>query len=231
MNKTQFRKDVVTVKSFLASYISATILVGICSIALPNFALLLLLQVVFVAGFLVVYSKALNAIAKILSSIIMIVIVVTLFVNSNKPEENYADLPVQQEQTQDDKQDESQEEEKQEENDQADQTTTVANSTKKSSYQRKTSTTKYGTDPQNVNDKVSISYGGGTSTHNSMSAGVVNPPVGGSVSDMQGESVKPNDPIDTDGKDVTEENDGVISVGGGATEEEQNDANGTSRQY
>ena len=64
-----------------------------------------------------------------------------------------------------------------------------------------------------------------------MSAGVVNPPVGGSVSDMQGESVKPNDPIDTDGKDVTEENDGVISVGGGATEEEQNDANGTSRQY
>ena len=82
---------------------------------MPNFALLLLLQVVFVAGFLVVYSKALNAIAKILSAIIMIVIVVTLFVNSNKPEENYADLPVQQEQTQDDKQDESQAEEKQEE--------------------------------------------------------------------------------------------------------------------
>ena len=231
MNKTQFRKDVVTVKSFLASYISATILVGICSIALPNFALLLLLQVVFVAGFLVVYSKALNAIAKILSAIIMIVIVVTLFVNSNKPEENYSDLPVQQEQTQDDKQDESQEE-KQEETDQSDQTTTVANNTKKSSYQRKPTTTKYyGTDPQNVKDKVSISYGGGTSTHNSMSEGVVNPPVGGNVSNMQGQSVKPNDPINTDGKDVTEENEGVISVGGGATEEEQNDANGTSRQY
>ena len=231
MNKTQFRKDVVTVKSFLASYISATILVGICSIALPNFALLLLLQVVFVAGFLVVYSKALNAIAKILSYIIMIVIVVTLFVNSNKPEENYSDLPVQQEQTQDDKQDESQEE-KQEETDQSDQTTTVANNTKKSSYQRKPTTTKYyGTDPQNVKDKVSISYGGGTSTHNSMSEGVVNPPVGGNVSNMQGQSVKPNDPINTDGKDVTEENEGVISVGGGATEEEQNEANGSSRQY
>ena len=108
---------------------------------------------------------------------------------------------------------------------------TEENKNSESSYQRKTSTTKYGTDPQNVNDKVSISYGDGTSTHNSMSAGVVNPPVGGSVSDMQGESVKPNDPIDTDGKDVNEENDGVISVGGGATEEEQNDANGTSRQY
>ena len=232
MKTTQFRKDVVTLKSFIASYISATVLVGICSIALQNFALLLLLQAVFVAGFLVVYSKALNAIAKILSAIIMIVIVVTLFVNSNKPEENYSDLPVQQEQTQDDKQDESQEEEKQEETDQSDQTTTVANNTKKSSYQRKPTTTKYyGTDPQNVKDKVSISYGGGTSTHNSMSEGVVNPPVGGNVSNMQGQSVKPNDPINTDGKDVTEENEGVVSVGGGATEEEQNEANGSSRQY
>lgn len=224
----EFKQDVVTPKSLLLSFISANVVTFICSAFVSNAVGLLILLQVLLVGFLVIYSKALNFFAKVLAAIIMLVILVTLFVcnknKDNEPEE-YADIPTQQQDVQQDPQEEQPqlEEEKQEDNQAENQTTAVAKTyTTKSSYTRRN----YGTSPQNVTDKItSVSYGGGTTTHNSMSSGIVAPTVGGNTTDFTGQATQPSDPIDTTGKDVTEENEGVDSVTDTATDEEKNDVN------
>lgn len=213
----EFWQDLVTTKSLLFSFLSANVVTMICSAFLSNtIVLLLLLQVLFV-GFLILYSKALKGFTKIVTAIVMLVILVTLFVcNSKKPEE-YADLPTQQETQQEEPQEEETQQEEKQEEEKTDQTTV----SKTSSYSKPKA------DPQNVSDTLTITYGGGGSTHNNMTTGSKNETNGGDNSDFTGQSTQPKDPIDTTGKDVVDENEGVDSVTDTATEEEKDEVNDT----
>ena len=213
----EFWQDLVTTKSLLFSFLSANVVTMICSAFLSNtIVLLLLLQVLFV-GFLILYSKALKGFTKIVTAIVMLVILVTLFVcNSKKPEE-YADLPTQQETQQEEPQEEeTQPEEKQEEK--TDQTTV----SKTSSYSKPKA------DPQK-GGTLQVSYGGGENTSHDMTSNPQNDNDNdaGNTSDFTGEPTQPKDPIDTTGKDVVDENEGVDSVTDTATEEEKDEVNDT----
>lgn len=176
----------------------------------------------------------------------MLIVLITLTVcnnNNNKPNEtpkDYTSTNQQQDVTQDQPQqditqdqsqpeeDQNNEEEKQEDNQTINQTTnrTTSKATAKSSYTRKSSSG--GASQIQANEILQVSYGAGAG-QNSNKSGYVNTTVGYDTTNYEGQVTQPNDPIDTNGKDVTEQNEGVDSVADTATDEEKDAVNGTNR--